>query len=100
MLSWHTSSLCICGSLSFSLHFIGKKLLVRAARHWSNFFAVSMKPSLVQYAVNHAGSDDQLCFGDLHPNLTLPGFVRYVAEYGVFVEVPNGLVGLCPKSVR
>ncbi|XP_044293915.1 protein RRP5 homolog isoform X1 [Varanus komodoensis] len=37
-------------------------------------------------------------FSDIQSGLLLPGFVRNVMPYGVFVEFPYGLTGLAPKS--
>nr|CAB3264721.1 protein RRP5 homolog [Phallusia mammillata] len=60
---------------------------------------VSRKPLLVKYLRERLMRDEgNLTFSDLEPNMTLPAFIRHIADYGVFVEIGNGLVGLCPKS--
>ncbi|XP_039271542.2 protein RRP5 homolog [Styela clava] len=43
-------------------------------------------------------ANQTLTFSDLKEDLITPGFVHHIAEYGVFVQVYGGLLGLCPKS--
>ncbi|XP_022789365.1 protein RRP5 homolog [Stylophora pistillata] len=56
---------------------------------------VSLKPSLVK-----AASEDRLLtsFKDVEVGMVLPGFVKKVMSYGVFVEFSRGIFGLAPNS--
>ncbi|XP_076815143.1 protein RRP5 homolog [Clavelina lepadiformis] len=57
---------------------------------------VTMKRSLIEYVKKN--EESPLVFADLQGGLILPAYVHNVVDYGVFVGLPNGLVGLCPKS--
>nr|XP_058962333.1 protein RRP5 homolog [Pocillopora verrucosa] len=56
---------------------------------------VSLKPSLVK-----AASEERLItsFNDVEVGMILPGFVKKVMSYGVFVEFSTGIFGLAPNS--
>jgi ribosomal protein S1 len=56
---------------------------------------VSAKSSLIVWAAHH---DHLPKITDLSVGQLLPGYVKDFQEYGCFVEVPSGLVGLCPKA--
>ncbi|RMX61399.1 hypothetical protein pdam_00018294 [Pocillopora damicornis] len=56
---------------------------------------VSLKPSLVK-----AASEERLItsFNDVEVGMILPGFIKKVMSYGVFVEFSTGIFGLAPNS--
>jgi len=56
---------------------------------------VSLKPSLVK-----AASEGRLLtnFNDLEVGMTLPGVVKKLMSYGIFIEFSTGIFGLAPNS--
>ncbi|KAL9983734.1 hypothetical protein ACROYT_G005955 [Oculina patagonica] len=56
---------------------------------------VSLKPSLLK-----AASEKSLLtnFKDLEVGMILPGFVKKVMSYGIFIEFSTGIFGLAPNS--
>ncbi|XP_077992848.1 protein RRP5 homolog [Glandiceps talaboti] len=56
---------------------------------------LTKKPVLLKAAEENKLIDS---FNDLEVGLTLPGFIKCIMNYGVFVAFPNNVVGLSPKS--
>ncbi|XP_070539661.1 protein RRP5 homolog [Ptychodera flava] len=55
---------------------------------------VTLKPSLINASREHKLVGN---FKDLETGLILAGVIKRIAPYGVFVEFPRNLTGLCPK---
>lgn len=68
-------------------------LLVNAKQ---NIF--TKKDSIIQCHVNPTTEHKDLSFDDLVEDLISVGFIYKHESFGVFVQLPGGLVGLCPIS--
>ncbi|CAJ0961081.1 unnamed protein product, partial [Ranitomeya imitator] len=56
---------------------------------------LTRKPALISFMEKEPGAKE---FSDLQIGMLLTGFVKNIMPYGVFVELPCGLVGLVPLS--